>query len=64
MTASRPALLCNWTPELEASWRRDPAGVWQTLEEEDRKRKNRPGDQLTQWVSRSVGPFGSWGYNE
>ena len=49
----------NWTPELEASWRRDPAGVWQTLEEEDRQRKNRPGDpcdHMDGWVGRSIWP--------
>ncbi len=57
--------LYNWTPEIEASWRRDVGGVWQTLEEEDRrKREGGPEDQLTQWVSRSVGPLGYRGYNK
>jgi hypothetical protein len=55
----------NWTPEIEAAWRRDPAGVWQTLEEEFRQKRDRgPEDQLTQWVGRSVGPFGFKGYSK
>ena len=54
--------LFNWTPELEASWRRDVGGVWQTLEEEHRRIRDKgPKDQLTEWVSRSVGPFGYQG---
>jgi hypothetical protein len=58
-------LLFNWTPELEASWRRDVGGVWQTLEEEDRQKRDKgPRDQLTEWVSRSVGPFDFQGYTK
>jgi len=53
------SLLRNWTPEIEEAWRKDPAGVWQTLEEEFRHKRDRgPRDQLTEWVSRSVGPLG------
>ena len=42
---------------MEASWRRDPGGVWQTLEKADRqKRDNQPKDpsvHMDEWVGRS-----------
>jgi hypothetical protein len=58
---ARSFLHCAWTPEVEASWRRDIGGIWQTLEEESRQESKQPTDQLMKLVSRSVGPFSSRG---